>query len=63
MAFQGKYLIRSKTVINIQTIEQVEICNCLGLDLSHNHDEDKEIIQISAYVQNHKANYRKQILE
>jgi hypothetical protein len=40
MAFQGKHPRRSKTVINNQTMEQVENFNSLGCYLSYNYDDD-----------------------
>jgi hypothetical protein len=40
MAFKGKYLVRSKIMINNNIIEQVKNFNYLGCDIQYNYDAD-----------------------
>ena len=42
MAFQGKYPVRSKIIVNNKPIEQVSNFTYLGCDTSYNYDNDME---------------------
>jgi hypothetical protein len=61
IAFCGKYQLRSKIILNSQTIEQIQIFNNLGCDTSFNYDRDlsQKIYKFSICMWYYKENIKK----